>query len=190
MVAQLERKKSSPALKTLILLFANVGAKAFGGALQAHLMHQCVKRGLLTEKEYLEALNWCQSLPGPNGTNLSAYLGWRLKGPLGALVSTVSLILPGALLILVLSQLMSSSPELPIVEGALSAIAAAAVGLIIGMVWQLGARVHDRSQLIITAIVFLLVGVFRVSVPLTILLIVPVFWGLERIKGGDNGRSA
>lgn len=187
MVAQLER--SSPRLKTLALLFANVGAKAFGGALQAHLMHLCVKRGLLTEQEYLEALNWCQSLPGPNGTNLSAYLGWRLRGGAGALVATIFLVLPGAVAILILSQLLSSSPQQPVVEGALSAIAAAAVGLIVGMVWQLSARVADWRQLMITAIVFALVGLLRLPVPLVVLLIFPLTWGLGRIQGGESERS-
>lgn len=191
MVAQLE--KSTPALKTLVLLFANVGVKAFGGALQAHLMHQCIKRGLLSEKEYLEALNWCQSLPGPNGTNLSAYLGSRLKGGAGAVVATVALVLPGALLILILSQLMSSSPEQPVVQGALSAIAAAAVGLIAGMVWQLGARVNDRRQLIAAALVFSLVGVLRLPVPLAILLALPAIWRLNKTQsktqGGDHAPS-
>lgn len=187
MVAQLERR--SPSWATLMFLFANVGAKAFGGALQAHLMHQCLKRGLLTEKEYLEALNWCQSLPGPNGTNLAAYIGWRLKGFLGALIATLALVLPGALAILVLSQFMAASPDQPIVEGALSSIAAAAVGLIIGMVWQLGERVGDRRQLIITAIVFILVGLLRMSVPLTILLIVPLIWGLEKLSGAGHDHS-
>lgn len=183
-------EKNSLALKTLALLFAGVGVKAFGGALQAHLMHQCVKRGLLTEKEYLEALNWCQALPGPNGTNLSAYLGGRLRGGIGALIATAALVLPGGLAILVLSQLMSSAPEIPVVQGALSSIAAAAVGLIIGMVWQFGSRITDRSQLIVIGIVFFLVGVLRLSVPLVVVLVVPLIWTLERVKGGDNGHSA
>jgi chromate transport protein ChrA len=170
----------------LILLFAKVGAKSFGGALPAHLLHQCLKYGLLTEKEYLEALNWCQSLPGPNGTNLSAYLGWRLGGAWGAFLATISLVLPGALAILLASQLMSSVPQQHVLQGMLSSVAAAAVGLILGMIWKLASRLGDRTRLLISAIAFVLVGIFKISVPVAIACTVPVIWYLDKSKGQDD----
>jgi chromate transporter len=173
-------------LGNLIVLFAKVGAKSFGGALPAHLLHQCLKYGLLTEKEYLEALNWCQSLPGPNGTNLSAYLGWQFAGAWGAFLATIALVLPGALAILLASHLMSSVPQQHVLQGMLSSVAAAAVGLILGMIWKLASRLGDRTRLLISAIAFVLVGIFRTPVPLAIACIAPVIWYLDSRKGRDN----
>lgn len=146
---------------------------------------------MLTEKEYLEALNWSQSLPGPLATNLSAYLGWRFKGAWGALLSTIALVLPGACAILLASRFMSSVSQQQVIQGSLSAVAAAAVGLIVGMTWKLacgsGERSSlDRSQLLIATIAFVLVGIFRIPVPLALVCIAPVMWYLENRKGRDN----
>ncbi|HEY9667631.1 MAG TPA: chromate transporter [Coleofasciculaceae cyanobacterium] len=183
---QLQQKIQSPPLSAVIILFAKVGAKSFGGALPAHLLHHCLKHGMLTEKEYLEALNWCQSLPGPNGTNLSAYLGWRLQGAWGAFLSTIALVLPGAFAIVLIANLMSSVPQQQVLDGMLASVAAAAVGLILGMVWQLACRLGDRIRLLVAAIAFVLVGIFRIPVPIAIALIAPFVWRLESNKGGDK----
>lgn len=182
----LPHKIGSPGLSTLIMLFAKVGAKAFGGAVPAHLLHYFLRHGTLTEKEYLEALNWCQSLPGPNGTNLSAYLGWHFKGGWGALLSTIALVLPGAVAIMLASQFMSSVPQQNVIQGSLSSVAAAAVGLILGMTWNLVCRLGKRTQLLVAAITFVLVGIFRMPVPLAIVCVAPIVWRLDNSKRGDD----
>ncbi len=183
---QLQQKISSPPLGVLFVIFAKVGVKSFGGALPAHLLHICLKHGWLTEKEYLEALNWCQSLPGPNGTNLSAYLGGHLKGAWGALLSTIALMLPGACAILLASRLISSAPQQPAIQGALSSVAAAAVGLILGMIWNLACRLSDRTQVLVVTITFVLVGILRIPVPLAIALLTPLLWRLSSKGGADE----
>jgi chromate transport protein ChrA len=181
-----QQEINSPPLRILILLFAKVGAKSFGGAVPAHLLHDFLEKGLLTEKEYLEALNWSQSLPGPNGTNISAYLGWHFKGAWGAFLSTIALLLPGALAILLASRLMSSAPQQHVLQGMLSAVAAAAVGLILGMVWNLACRLGDRTRLLVATITFVLVGMIRIPVPLAIAFIGPVVWYLDSTKKGND----
>lgn len=128
---------SQPTLLSLVALFGRVGCLAFGGGVTSHLMHHFITRGWLTPEGYLEALNWCQNLPGPNATNLSAYLGWRYAGPLGALLCTVALVAPGAVAVLGLSYLLTQIPNAAVVTGALMGVAAAAVGLLIGALAQL-----------------------------------------------------
>lgn len=160
----------------LVIMFAKVGVKAFGGALPVHLLHQCLKYRLLTEQEYLEALNWCQSLPGPNGTNLAAYLGCRLQGTRGALLATTALILPGAFFILLASHLLSTTPEQQLLQGALSSVAAAAAGLALGITWRLALRLGNRTRLFVSAITFVLVGILRIPTPVAIGIIAPLVW--------------
>ncbi|MGB7441849.1 MAG: chromate transporter [Coleofasciculaceae cyanobacterium] len=169
-------KISSLSLGNLVIMFAKVGMKAFGGALPVHLLHQCLKHRLLTEQEYLEALNWCQSLPGPNGTNLSAYLGCRLQGAWGALLATIAIILPGAFFILLASHLLSIAPEQQLLQSALSSVAAAAAGLALGITWRLALRLGNHTRLFISAVTFVLVGIFRMPTPLAIALIAPFIW--------------
>ncbi|NEO99358.1 MAG: chromate transporter [Symploca sp. SIO2E9] len=159
---------------------------AFGGAVPAYLLHHFLKHRLLTEKEYLEALNWCQSLPGPLATNLSAYLGWRFNGAWGAFVATIALLLPGALAIMLLSEVMSSAPQQQILSEILSSVAAATVGLILGMTWQLAWRLRSLSCLLVAAITFVLVGCFRIPVPLAVIIIAPLLWWVSKNQGEHN----
>jgi chromate transporter len=187
----LPQKLNFSPLGNLIVLFAKVGAKSFGGAVPVYLFHQVLRQDMLTEKEYLEALNWSQSLPGPLATNLSAYLGWRFKGAWGALLSTIALVLPGACAILLASRFMSSVPQQQVLQGTLSSVAAAAVGLIVGMTWKLAYRSGERSslarsRLLIAALAFILVGIFTIPVPLAIACIAPVIWYLDNRQGRDN----
>ncbi|NER26803.1 MAG: chromate transporter, partial [Symploca sp. SIO1C4] len=158
----LQQQITSSPLRVLSIIFVKVGAMAFGGAVPAYLLHHLLKHQLLTEKEYLEALNWCQSLPGPNGTNLSAYLGWRCRGSWGSLLATLSLILPGAAWILLTSEFISSVHQQSLIQGALSGAAAAAVGLIVAMTWKLAQGLSTCTQLVAVAITFFLVGILRI----------------------------
>lgn len=172
---------NSTPLKELVALFARVGMRAFGGQLPAHLWDSFVRHGWLTDKDYLEALNWCRCLPGNNGTNLSAYLGWRFKGAWGALLSTIALVLPGASALLLISMLLARVPQQHILQGALSSVAAAAVGLLLAMTWKLSrSMLGNRAQLVVAAITFVLVGPLSAPIPLVMALMVLVGWRLDK----------
>jgi chromate transporter len=178
---------NSTPLRDLVALFARVGTKAFGGQLPVHIWHSFVPHGRLTEKDYLEALNWCQCLPGPSATNLSAYLGWRFRGAWGALLSTVALVLPGAGALLLTSALLARVPQQHIVQGALSSVAAAAVGLLLGTTWRLSrSAIGNRVQLLVASVTFVLVGFLMVPVLLVSVLMVLVAWHLNKRNTGKN----
>jgi len=178
---------NSAPLSDVVALFARVGAKAFGGQLSVHIWHSFVRRGWLTEKDYLEALNWCHCLPGCNATNLSAYLGWRFKGGWGALLSTIALLLPGAGLLLLASALLARVPQQHIVQEVLSSVAAATVGLLLGTTWQLSRKAFGHpTHLLVTVVTFVLVGLLRLPIPLVIVLMLLVGWRLDKKDTGVN----
>jgi chromate transporter len=159
-------------------VFASVGMTAFGGGVCAHLLHHLLKKGWLSESTYLEALNWSQCIPGCNGTNISTYLGWRLKGAAGAILSTLTLVLPGLGVIMLASRFLTSIPQ-PIVHEILQSVVAVAVGLLLAMTWKLAAPIKsDRLQLLIIAIIFILVGLFRVPIPVVLVPVAIVSWYL------------
>ncbi|MNS42085.1 Chromate transport protein [compost metagenome] len=179
----------SPTLPSFVGVFARIGVTAFGGGVTSHLLQHLVRRGWLDEREYLEAVNWCQNLPGPNATNLSAYLGFRFFGGWGALLSTVVLVVPGALMVLALDQGLGRSPAPHIARGALDAVAAAAVGLLLGMVWQLAKpALTDRARVAVAVVTAGLVALAGVPTPLVIVGMVAVVWALDsrRLKRIDT----
>ena len=88
--------EAAPRFAAVVGIFARVGLLAFGGGVSSHLLNQFTRRGWLTPGGFLDAMSWCQNLPGPNATNLAAFLGWRFAGIPGALASTFALVAPGA----------------------------------------------------------------------------------------------
>ncbi|TBR61356.1 chromate transporter [Mastigocladus laminosus UU774] len=173
-------------LLQLVSVFASIGMTAFGGGVPIHILDSFSRRGWLNEKEYLEAFNWCQCLPGPNVSNLSSFLGWRFKGFWGALLCPIFLLLPGATMVLLASGLLARMPQQPVIQGALDSVAAAAVGLLLGAVGRLSAKALTEPMRLLAAVVtFVLVGVFRVPIYLVIVSIGLILYCLNR---GDTGK--
>lgn len=156
-------------LLQLLSVFASVGITAFGGGVPIHILDNFSRRSWLNEKEYLETFNWCQCLPGPNVSNLSTYLGWRFKGFWGALLCPILVLLPGATIVLLASEILDRMPQQPVVQGALNSVAAAAVGLLLGAIWRLArSALKERVRLLTAIMTFVLVGIFRVPTYLAI----------------------
>jgi chromate transporter len=170
---------TSPSLSVIVALFAGIGARAFGGSIVTHVLPYCLKRGWLTDCECLEALNWCQNLPGNRGTNLSAYLGYRWQETQGAILATLALVLPGSVAILVASKLLSQLPQ-QIVQASLTTVAAASIGLILELTWKLAKpNITNSMRLLVAIATFILVGIFRVPIPLVLVVVVPFAWHLN-----------
>ena len=95
-------------LATLFWLFLKIGSVAFGGfmALISVIADTVVeKRKLLTQEDMLDCISLANLLPGPQGVNCVAYVGYRLRGALGAVVSAVGVLLPTFVLIVALTGL-------------------------------------------------------------------------------------
>lgn len=90
----------------LFKTFLGIGSISFGGfmALISVIETRIVKqRKLMQHTEMLDAISLANLLPGPQAVNVVAYVGYRLKGPLGAVTSAVAVLIPAFVLILGLS---------------------------------------------------------------------------------------
>lgn len=87
------------------MVFLKLGASAYGGpAMMAYLRNDLVgKRGWLSEQEFKEGIALCQVIPGAIVVQMCTYTGYRLRGPLGALVAGAAFILPAFFLMAGLS---------------------------------------------------------------------------------------
>ncbi|WP_033366519.1 chromate transporter [Mastigocladopsis repens] len=180
------QQTNSPSLGVLVALFAGIGATAFGGAIPTHVLPSCLKRGWLTNSQSLEALNWCQNLPGNRGTNLSAYLGYCWRKTQGAILATLALVLPGSIAILVASRLLSELPQ-QIVQASLTAVTAASIGLILELTWKLAKpTITNYIRFLVAIATFILVGIFRIPIPLVLVVVVPFAWHLNSKTQKNN----
>ncbi len=94
--------------KDQLKIWFKVAINSFGGpAGQIAVIHKVVveEKKLISEEQFLNALNFCMLLPGPEAQQLATYLGWLMNKWRGGLLSGLLFILPGFLSILLLSIL-------------------------------------------------------------------------------------
>lgn len=137
----------------LFSTFLKIGATGFGGQMPliALIQEQVVERkGWLRPAEFSLGLTIGETLPGPIVVDLVAYIGYRLRGWRGAVVSTAGFILPAFLLMLVLSILYSRFGELPELSPAFKGVGAAVIALVISASYRMaGKTIKDWRGLLI-----------------------------------------
>ena len=163
-------------LGKLFSVFALIGVTSFGGGIVAYLRRALVdKEKWLDEDGFMAALEISQTLPGLNSTNMSVIVGRKLRGPAGALVATLGMILPGAVIVTALGFTYVALRHDPKVAVVLTGVAAAAVGLLVQVTLKIGWKQLIRPQdLLFVVVVFVLVGIFHVSLLVTLVAVAPL----------------
>ncbi len=95
----------------LFLTFMKIGAFTFGGgyAMIPLIDRECTeKRTWLTSDELSEVTAVAESTPGPIAVNCATYVGIKTAGILGAVISTLGVILPSFVIILLISGFMDN----------------------------------------------------------------------------------
>lgn len=158
-------------LRQVARAFLRIGLTSFGGGRQIYFHDELVRRrGWMRDAEFLEGMALSQLLPGPNIANLTVYLGQRLHGPKGALIGVFALILPGAVLMTLLSALYFAGLRFEGIEAVFRGTGAAAVALLIITVIRVAPQgLQGRGGWLIAGFIVFAVGVLR----LEMLLVVP-----------------
>lgn len=113
--------------------FFKTGLFAVGGGMATvpFLLKIGEKTGWFTAGELADMIAVSESTPGPIGVNMSTYVGYTVAGISGALVSTLSLVLPSFLVILIVSTFLNKFHENLIVKTVFVFLRAVAVGLLL-----------------------------------------------------------
>ena len=169
-------------LMEIFWAFAVIGATSFGGGVVAYLRDAIVlQRRWMTSEEFLAALEIGQTLPGLNSTNIAVIVGRKLRGALGATAAALGMIIPGALVVAVLGVVYIRFRGNPDVTAVLAGVAAAAVGLLLQVTLKIGSRqLLNLRDLAFVIPVFIMVGVFHVSLLVTLLTVAPLAVWLHR----------
>lgn len=126
-------KKPFPKWLSLFLSFLKIGAFTFGGgyAMIALLENEFVSRKKWLEKEeFVDILAVAESTPGPIAVNTATYIGYKVAGVLGAILSTLAVCLPAFSIIFVISLVFDKFLSLKWVGYAFRGIQIAVVYLI------------------------------------------------------------
>ncbi|MDM7957412.1 chromate efflux transporter [Blastomonas sp.] len=164
---------STPEFFDLLRVFTRIGCLSFGGpAGQIALMHSEVveKHRWVDEEQYLHALNFCHLLPGPEAQQLATWIGWRLHGLKGGLAAGLLFVIPGALLMLMLSALYTLAANLDWFAALFLGIKAAVLAIVVQALIRIGARaLNTRFKQALALAAFLGLFLFNLPFPLVVL---------------------
>ena len=150
-------------------LWMKIGWLSFGGpAGQIALMHRELveRRRWISETRFLHALNYCMLLPGPEAQQLATYIGWLLHRTWGGVVAGGLFVLPGMVVMLVLSWLYVRYASLGPVAALFFGLKAAVLAVVVEAVLRIGRRaLRNRFMVAIAASAFLAIYFFKVPFP-------------------------
>ncbi|MBQ7645981.1 MAG: chromate transporter [Clostridia bacterium] len=124
----------------LFLSFAKVGAMTFGGgyAMLPMLKRElCDKKKWVTEDEILDSYAVGQCTPGVIAVNAATLIGSKKKGILGAVASTLGVITPSIVIILLIASLISGFGNNEYVRHAFRGISVSVCGLVTVIIYDL-----------------------------------------------------
>lgn len=167
-------------LPRLLAAFVRLGTVTFGGGLQSWIHREMVDRlGWVDEDTFLSGLTVARIVPGANGVNVALYIGFKLRGAMGAAAAVLGMIVPAFCMILGFGYLYRSFGHLAAVHFVLTGLAAAGVGATLTMGIKVGRRLPRDLATSLTAVaVFALVGVLRLPMIPVVLGIIPISVGV------------
>lgn len=116
----------------LFYTFFLIGLFTFGGgyAMIPMIQDQIVGKGWMNETQLSNFIAISETTPGPFAINISTFVGSQIGGPLGALCSTLGVILPSFIIIILVAIVLSKFLNNRFVKGALNGVKPVIVALI------------------------------------------------------------
>ena len=178
-----------PSFGVALAYWAKLGVISFGGpAGQIAIMQQDLVDRLkwVRHLDFMNALNICMLLPGPEAQQLATYLGWRMHGLKGALAAGVLFVAPGAAVLLALSWVAAAHGDVTWIARAFSGLMPVVVAIVAGALWRTARRALRSTIAVAVAIaVFVAVGVFGLPFPAVVALAAAI--GLAAAQAGRGG---
>lgn len=173
-------RPATPDLPRLLATFVRLGTVTFGGGLQSWIHRETVDRlKWIDEDTFLSGMTVARIIPGANGVNVALYIGYKLRGAIGAAAAVLGLIVPAFCVILCLGYLYRRFGHLAPVHFVLAGLAAAGVGATLTMGIKVGKRLpRDLGTALTAAAVFALVGVLQLPMIPVVLALIPISIGL------------
>ena len=139
-------------LLAILLSMLKIGCFAFGGgyAIIALLENEFIsKRNWIDHEEFLDVVAIAESTPGPIAINVATYIGYKLKGFIGAVVATVGMCLPSFVIMYLVSLFYEQFMEITLVAAAFKGIQICVVYLIASAGLKMLKKMKKTSQNVI-----------------------------------------
>jgi len=150
-----------------------LGFISFGGpAGQIAIMHHELvdRKKWVSNERFLNALNYCMLLPGPEAQQLATYIGWLLHRLPGGIVAGAFFVIPSIFILLALSYIYAAYGTIPWVAAVFSGLKAAIMAIVVSAVIKIGKKALKNGVMIgIAALSFIAIYFIRVPFPVIVL---------------------
>ena len=155
----------------LFATFLKIGLFTFGGgyAMISIVEEECVdKRKWISKDEMINLVIIAESTPGPIAINCATYTGYKVKGFVGALVSTIAMALPSFIIIFLISTILDNFLKIKLISYAFTGIKVGVGFLIIDAGVKMARSIDLKSFkaiiLVFSFIMLMLINIFNLSI--------------------------
>lgn len=152
-------------------VFLKLGAIGFGGGMAVIAMMEnefVARRRQFTADEFLHGVGMAQIL-GPFAPNAAFFLGYRLHGLPGAVLSVLAFLSPSIAIVILLSFLYFKYHSIPALQGVLAGLGPVVIALVLSAAWSMSRSALKSRFAVVLALSGIAAGVFRIN-PVWVLL--------------------
>jgi chromate transporter len=168
-----------PTCAELFLAFAKASATGFGGVLPFARRLIVEEQRWLSEEEFADLFAFCQFIPGANVVNLAICIGARFRGPAGAIAGALGMLAPPLLVVMLLGAFYMKFGNLPVMQGVLHGLGAAAAGLVVSVGLKMGQTFSAKAQYLFTAAAFGAIALWRIPLITMLAVMAPLSIGWQ-----------
>ena len=127
----------------LFYTFFYIGIVTFGGgyAMLPLIQSTVLSEGWMRHEQLVDFVAISESTPGPFAVNIATYIGIERGGVLGAICSTLGVVMPSFIIILIVARIYEKFNSNKIVKGVMTGLKPAVIGLIASAVLSIGKTV-------------------------------------------------
>ena len=162
-----------PSFLDALRFWVKLGFISFGGPTgQIAIMQQEIveRRRWVSTERFLNALNYCMLLPGPEAQQLAVYIGWLLHRTAGGIVAGSLFVIPSMFVLFALSYIYTTYGNVVWIASIFSGLKPAVIAVVAAAVLRIGKKALRNSAMVaIAALSF--VGIFFLSAPFPVIVL-------------------
>ena len=162
-----------PSFSEAFKFWLKLGFISFGGpAGQISIMYQELveKKRWVSNERFLNALNYCMLLPGPEAQQLAAYIGWLLHKIPGGVVAGGLFVLPSIFILFALSYTYAALGSISWVAAMFDGLKAAVIAVVVAAVLKIGKKaLKNRVMVALAAASFVCIFFLKIPFPIIVL---------------------
>lgn len=165
--------QAPPTFGAAFRFWLKLGFISFGGpAGQIAVMHHELvdRKRWVSNTRFLNALNYCMLLPGPEAQQLAVYIGWLLHRIPGGIVAGALFVIPSMFILFALSYTYAAFGTINWVAAIFEGLKAAIMAIVFAAVIKIGRKaLKNVVMMTIAALAFVAIFFFKIPFPLIIL---------------------